>query len=138
MNIYLDIDGVLVDDRLTENNGKLTPHALELLKYVTDNYDCFWLTTHCRGGENRAVEYLRPKMPKDALPMLQKIKPTNWMTYKTEAIDFTQDFRWLDDDVFPPEMTDLAAYGRKGDLILVDLRKNPDQLQDIINSLPKL
>jgi len=33
-----------------------------------------------------------------------KIQPTNWDTLKTEAIDFTNDFRWFDDNIKEAEM----------------------------------
>lgn len=130
MNIYLDIDGVLLTKL-----GEPAPHSLESLKYLTANHAVFWLTTHCHGGENRAPEHLYPKFPPEAKIYIDKILPTNWGTWKTDAIDFSQDFRWLDDDVYQPEYDTLAKHNCSDKLIKVDFRENPGQLKNIIQSL---
>jgi hypothetical protein len=129
MNIYIDIDGVLLHDSL-EKNGQPVNHALELLREATTKHNCFWLTTHCRGGENHVAEYLGKRFPESKI-YLNKIQPTNWNTWKTEAIDFSQDFRWLDDDVYEEEYRVLSKHDCRDKLILVDLRTNPDQLKEI-------
>ena len=98
MNIYLDIDGVLL-----KKHGGPADNVLEFLKYMTDNHDCYWLTTHCRNGANQSVEYLEDKLPKEALEYLNKIKPAYWDTLKTEGIDFTKDFKWYDDYIMEAE-----------------------------------
>lgn len=128
MNIYIDIDGVLLHDSL-RNNGKLAEGAKELLEFLTSNHTCYWLTTHCRGGENRAVQRLRHLLP---VELLEKIQPTDWGSWKTEAIDFSQDFRWLDDDVYDHEHKTLDANGCREKLILIDLQSNPNQLKGIV------
>ena len=46
MNIYLDIDGVLL-----ANEKNLTLGAQEFIKHVVTNYPTFWLTTHCMDGD---------------------------------------------------------------------------------------
>jgi len=131
MNIYIDIDGVLVHDSL-KNNGALANGALELLKYLTQNHNCFWLTTHCRGGENHAVEYLNKKFFSDETAMLEKIKMTDWGAWKTDAIDFSQDFRWLDDDTYSLESEALKAHQCEDKLIKVNLHQNSNQLVEIL------
>ena len=131
MNLYLDIDGVLLTDSL-ENHGNPTPHSEELLKVATTKHKCFWLTTHCHGGENRTTEYLYPKFPLKVREYLDKISPTNWGSWKTDAIDFSQDFRWLDDDIYQPEYDALTKNSCSEKLITVNLRENPNQLKDII------
>ena len=86
MNIYLDIDGVLITKK-----GKSAKGVVEFIKYVTDHHSVYWLTTHCKGVESTAIKYLQDKLPPRVLQYLKKIKPTNWQTLKTEAIDFSQD-----------------------------------------------
>lgn len=130
MDIYLDIDGVLLHTSLA-NNGKPANYALEFLEYITTSHTCFWLTTHCHGGENRVNEYLTKRLP-EAKIYLDKILPTDWRTWKTDAIDFSKDFRWIDDDVYEPERAELLRHNTTGKLILVDLNKNPNQLRDIV------
>jgi hypothetical protein len=134
MNIYLDIDGVLLTDSLNDR-GNPTPHSLELLKALTANHTVYWLTTHCHGGENRAPEHLYPKFPPEAKAYIDKILPADWGSWKTDAIDFSQDFRWLDDDVYEPEYAALTKHNCSDKLIKIDLQVNPEQLKDIIQKL---
>lgn len=133
MNIYLDIDGVLLT-----KTGEPAAHSLELIKYLTQHHTVYWLTTHCHGGENRAPEYLYTKFPAVAKPYIDKILPTDWGSWKTDAIDFSQDFRWLDDDVYKPERDKLAKQNGSNKLIEVNLQYNPEHLREIINTLSNL
>ncbi len=133
MNIYLDIDGVLIHDGL-QNYGLPVNGALEFLKELTEKHDCYWLTTHCKGGQNRAPEFLLKKIP-EAKEYIERIQPTEWNSWKTEAIDFTKDFRWIDDDVYEPERSELERYGCLKKLIVVNLHEEPDQLKDILAEL---
>lgn len=59
MKIYLDIDGVLLD----YDNGGVADGAIELIEYVTKEFDCYWLTTHCKGDPTTAVSYLQEYFP---------------------------------------------------------------------------
>lgn len=136
INFYIDIDGVLINDSLAEN-GKPVPHAIEFLKFATERFHCYWLTTHCMNGENHAPEYLTKRIP-EAAEYVQKIKPTNWSSWKTEAINFKEDFRWIDDDVYKPEIDALMVNNSLSKLIKVDLHTNPDQLKIVINELLKI
>ena len=87
MNIYLDVEGVLM------NRGKPAKYIKEFLKYLTSKHNVYWLTTLCRGEANNVVAYLRQFLDEETLEYCQKIKATNWNTWKTEAIDFSQNFR---------------------------------------------
>ena len=42
MKLYVDIDGVLLN---YENDGQ-ADHSIELIDYITEEFDCYWLTTH--------------------------------------------------------------------------------------------
>ena len=134
MNIYLDIDGVLIHDSLAKN-GTPANYAVEFLRAITSKHNCFWLTTHCRGGENNAPEFLANKLPLIAKEYLKKIQPTDWNSWKTEAIDFSQDFRWIDDETYDPELKDLRKHDCEEKLIFVNLQKDPNQLREIISTL---
>lgn len=98
MNIYLDIDGVLITKTIRPAEG-----VTEFLKHMTENHDCYWLTTHCKDGQCHAKRYVEGVLPKEAMQYVRKIKPTDWQTYKTEAIDFSKDFRWFDDTLMSKE-----------------------------------
>ena len=94
MNIYLDIDGVLL-----KKDGTLANHFEEFLEFFVMKHDVFWLTTHCHGGECDAIEHIsaKNKLSPRALELLKKIKMTDWAALKTDAIDFSHDFVWFDD-----------------------------------------
>ena len=98
--IYFDIDGVI--------RGVASPKedVVALLRYCLDNYPgaVYWLTTHCRGGENHVDYALRGEFPDEFVDELYaKVLPTDWGTLKTDAIDMDSDFVWFDDNLFEAE-----------------------------------
>ena len=107
MKIYLDIDGVLLD----YDNGGVADGAVELIEYVTKEFDCYWLTTHCKGDPMTAVRYFQEYFPNDTMEILKKVKATDWTDMKTEGIDFDSNFIWLDDYPFQAEMAVLENFG---------------------------
>lgn len=132
-NLYLDIDGVLLT-----KHGEPAPHLVDFLNFATTNFDCHWLTTHCKGNSETALLYLADKVPPVAIPLLEKIKPTNWKLWKTEGIDFTKDFFWIDDYAFEAEKTILEEKERSDNLVTVDLKSKPNQLQEIMICLEEV
>lgn len=122
--LYLDIDGVLL-----ANETNLSQGALEFIKYAAENFEVYWLTTHCMDGKTEhAVEYLQRGSNEDLRPWLQKFKPVTWSLKKTEAIDFTKSFLWFDDDCYSGERIDLQNNNAFNSWIEVDLKKYPDQM----------
>ncbi len=130
MNIYLDIDGVLLI-----NEKHATPYADELLQAILHEFpdSTYWLTTHNWKGENRAKEVLAPHLKPETVVLLDKVKPTEWGDMKTDAIDFSQKFLWLDDDLWPEEVEVLEKHNATDNFIMIDLAKDPDQLKKIID-----
>lgn len=131
MRVYLDIDGVLLD------YGENPAHnAAELIDYLVNNHEVYWLTTHCRGDSIPTQIHLsRYFTDQPTLKNLAKIKPTNWDTWKTEAINFDEPFVWLDDDLFVAEQQELERRGAQYNVMLIDLHSNPDQLKRVIEDL---
>lgn len=129
MNIYLDIDGVLL-----ANENCVAAHADEFLRAVLAMHpdNTYWLTTHCWQGENRAVEVLRSFLEPETVELLSKVKPTEWGEAKTDAIDFTQPFLWFDDDLYPDEEVALRTHDALGSWVGVDLAKDPGQLEVLL------
>lgn len=125
MEVYIDIDGVL----LTKTLG-VPKYGKELIHFLTNTYDCYWLTTHCRGGENKAIQYLSMYYDQDTIEQLKCVKMTDWMDKKTEGIDFSSRFIWLEDYPFESEKKDLDMKGCLSSLVLVDL-KNDNELKTI-------
>jgi hypothetical protein len=132
MNVYLDIDGVLlVNETHTAN------YADELLQTILEKYpdSTYWLTTHNWQGENRAKAVLSPHLKPETVALLDKIKPTVWKDLKTEGIDFSQPFMWIDDDLWPEELDELEKHEAQDNFFMIDLDKDPDQLLDVIDQL---
>ncbi|RWZ78753.1 MAG: hypothetical protein EOT05_03320 [Candidatus Microsaccharimonas sossegonensis] len=128
MNIYLDIDGVLL-----ANEHNAANYADEFLQAVLAAYpdSTYWLTTHNRRGENRTKEVLAPHLKPETVPLLDKIKPSVWNEMKTDGINFSEKFIWLDDDLWQDELKVLERHNATDNFILIDLQKNPNQLKDI-------
>lgn len=133
VNIYLDIDGVLLANDLNPAN-----HASEFLQFVLDKYPdtTYWLTTHCQGDATVPIQHIGHLFSSDTVELMKRIKPTSWDLAKTRAIDFTKPFLWFDDDLFFEEKQSLIEHKVLDNWIQVDLSKNPDQLSAFIQSFP--
>lgn len=132
MDIYLDIDGVLL-----ANDRQSAQHVDAFVRHVVERYPTYWLTTHCKGDASQPLSVLSRFLSTETLQLLQQVKPTRWETLKTEAIDFSRDFLWFDDEVFEEEKAVLRQHGALDSWIEVDLATNPHQLRELI-TLPRL
>lgn len=132
MNIYLDTDGVLL-----ANENHAANYADDFLQAVLAAYpdSTYWLTTHNWRGENRTKEVLAPHLRPETLPLLDKIKPSVWNEMKTDGINFSEKFIWLDDDLWQDELKVLERHNATDNFILIDLQKDPDQLKTIADLL---
>ena len=117
MNIYVDIDGVL--------KGVESPieDIVLLLEYLLEHYpnSTYWLTTHCKGGVNNTKNTLKEIIPE---PLLSRVygtfQSTDWGVLKTDAIDFSKDFIWLDDEVFESEQAILREHNVEENQFMMD------------------
>ncbi|MDO1451962.1 hypothetical protein Q0590_37180 [Rhodocytophaga aerolata] len=123
--LYLDIDGVL----LTKRNTKSADSGAEFVEFVTRHFDCYWLTTHCKGDAQTAVRYLSRYYDRDSLDKLTKVKATDWQTLKTEGIDFSSDFYWIDDAPFESERQQLIKNQVVDRLIIADLNRENELMK---------
>ena len=126
--LYIDIDGVLLKNR----EDKAVEGISSFIRFIVSNFDCYWLTTHCKGDAQTAMEYLSEYLTYEDLKLLQKVKATDWNTLKTEAIDFTSDFYWIDDYAMNAEKEILQMKGKLDSLILVE---NDSDIPAIIKKL---
>lgn len=127
-NLYIDVDGVLIT-----KHKEPAKNLVGFLEIATNNFNCYWLTTHCKGSSGNVMSYLKEIVPEEAMAYLEKIKVTNWQTFKTEAINFDKEFIWLDDQLFESEKKVLEKNNALEGLIKIDLESNPNQLMDFIN-----
>lgn len=123
MNIYLDIDGVLM-----ANDKRIANYAHEFVDYLVNNYTVYWLTTHCKGDSTFTVNHLKMFFNSETIKLFEKILPTNWDTLKTEAIDFSQPFLWFDDYLFNEEKEILKQHNCFDSWVEVDFDKDENQL----------
>ena len=127
IKLYLDIDGVL----LTAKHTRAAEGVDEFVDFVTTHFECYWLTTHCKGESRTALKYLVQFMQSETIKKLEDaVRPTNWDALKTEAIDFESDFYWLDDSPLPVERRILEDNGVGDRLVLIDLER-PSELANI-------
>jgi len=124
MNIYLDIDGVILANDLHKSN-----YADEFIKHLVNKYPVYWLTTHCKGDAMFTVRFLERFFDKETIEIMKNILPTNWDTLKTEAIDFSQPFLWFDDDLFYEERKVLIENNCLDSRVEIDLAKDEYQLK---------
>jgi len=118
MKIYLDIDGVILKKDLT-----IPDYGKEFISFLVTNHDCYWLSTHCKGGNNNALNHLSKSYPQSTLEQFKMIKHTNWIDLKTEAIDLSSDFIWLEDYPFEAEKIVLKQANKMDSLITIDLNR---------------
>ena len=130
LKLYLDIDGVL----LTTKQIKAAEYAIEFIDFITDNFECYWLTTHCKGETKAPLSYLAKYFDHYTIKKLSKINPTNWTTLKTEAIDFSSNFIWLEDYPFNSEKMVLTSKNVFEKLIIIDLN-NDNELKKVLQIL---
>jgi hypothetical protein len=103
---------------------------VEFITHITQNFTCYWLTTHCKGDSAPALRHLSRFLKPATLEKLrQAVRLTNWDTLKTEAIDLASDFYWLDDNPFQAEIAYLQARGVSDKLLVVNLSNANELLQ---------
>jgi hypothetical protein len=127
MNIYLDVDGVLLT-----KHGKPSEGVADFLRHMVENHNVYWLTTHCKGDSAPIVAHLEQKLPKETHELIRHIRPTTWDVLKTDGIDFSQDFLWFDDYLMEAEKAVLEMHRCLEKQILVDLRNDPKQLNKLL------
>lgn len=133
MNIYLDVDGVLL------NRGKPANYLDEFITYLDKNHadNVYWLTTHCKGSTDAVLAYLKQFVDNEVTyQKMTRFKPTEWNTAKTQAVDFSKPFIWFDDNLFYNEKEELAENDASDNMILINLKKYPNTLQTLVHDFP--
>jgi hypothetical protein len=136
MKLYTDIDGVLLGKSNKTGWPILANHAQQYIEYSLANFDMYWLTTHCRGSADTALNYLSPYCTAEMLTLLEQIKATNFKTFKTEAL--SGDFIWVDDQPTAYEFMMLEQNGWLERWYQVNTRRNSNELLTLIESLKQL
>jgi len=136
MNLFIDIDGVLLGRSPDTKQPCLANLAQDFLIFCLDTFDCYWLTTHCKGDPSTAVDYLRPYADDKFIALAEEIKPTNFKTFKTEAL--FGDFFWIDDQPTAYEIQYLDENNWLKYWVQVNTRKNINELSTALSFLKKV
>lgn len=129
LNIYLNIEGILLTDDLTPaiSAKKFLEIILGIYPFTT-----YWLTD----DTELAIQRIGHHFDSETVELMKKIKPASWAKAKTDAIDFTKPFYWLDNKVSSKEERTLFEHGVLQYLVKIDLAKDPDKLDKIVSELP--
>lgn len=122
VKLYLDIDGVLLHTK----KPCVAECAAEFIDYVTTHFDCYWLTTHCKGDAATVQKYLAEYFPAEVMEKIKRIKPSNWDALKTDGINLDEEFYWLDDYPFRAELDVLKQHNCEERCIVVDLNSSSE------------
>ena len=132
--LYIDVDGVLLGKHNPNSiEVRVAHHAREFLEFCLNNFDCYWLTTHCPEGDTaHVIKWLKKYADESIIELVTAIKPTSWSRIKTDAIDFSSDFYWIDDEPSSYEKETLKKNNAFGRWIKVNTCQNPDDLKRAI------
>jgi len=129
LNLFIDIDGVLLGKNETSDEVVLANHAAEFLEYSLKHFSCYWLTTHCKGSVETVIDYLTPYADAKFIELIKCIKPTNFRTFKTEAL--FGDFIWVDDQPTAYEIQYLDEQGLLDRWLQINTRKDINELRSL-------
>lgn len=101
------------------------PYAEEFVDFILQHYHCYWLSPECCQAEHETRLYLSEFFNETIINKLMQIEPTVWNSSKTQALDFSADFVWIDSFVFDYEKEKLRQNGREHQLLLLN-PVNPD------------
>ena len=134
MLLFLDVDGVLLGKRDPRDIRHCMAAGCEaFIDFALARFDCYWLTSHCRGDAPAVIDYLRPYADASLLAKLERIRPTDYRTFKTEALH--GDFLWVDDAPTVYELDFLEKNGMLHRWMQVDTRTEYTALGSLIPDL---
>jgi hydroxymethylpyrimidine pyrophosphatase-like HAD family hydrolase len=133
ISVYLDIDGTILNKK-----GIPAYKANDFIKCCVDNFDTYWLTTHCKGDAVVTFQHIKKHFPEEIHSYLKKIKGTNWGALKTDALDFSKEFVWFDDYLVQSELKLLEENNAENKHIMINLEENPYQLEEMIEYLNQI
>lgn len=115
LRIYVDIDGVVLWRRRTVPSGALdlgfenvARGAPEFFDFVTGRCDAYWLSTWNRNGfAQKIVEELLPRLP----PSAARVGFARWSLRKSDAVDPSAPFLWIEDLLAPEDRDWFASHG---------------------------
>ena len=134
VNLYLDLDGVILRQADSVAGIELAPHAFEFLKWATECHRAHWLSTRDSHGQHSGI--LRSfrlamgcaTLPVDVEALLTSVRATSWSVSKVSAIDLASDFVWIDDEPLAVEVAVLRGRNLLHRLVVIATNKDDDGL----------
>jgi hypothetical protein len=129
MQLYLDIDGVLLTKR-----GVLSEGAETFLRWCVGKHDPFWISTRTRDGSiHGALRAFHNLLDPD---LVEAIRPTRWETLKTECLPIaSHNWLWLDNEILHAERAVLTSYNALDHFIQVNVDHEPAALVELQGTL---
>lgn len=110
-DLYIDVDGVIVDLQFPECEPypQLVPDAIDFLKWAILSFENVYYLT-C--WPHQAI--------KERFPSLPQLQYCEWRNNKTENIDYTRSFYWLEDGITSEERKILESKGGIDNYVFID------------------
>ena len=142
---YLDVDDTLIMFPLRYPVGyriRTAPGTWELIKFLNKHYEVRWLTCWCPSGimSRKRAERLADYFENDDVDvdlLCSFANPKRFMNDKTDAIDFSREFIWIEDGLLPVEQTVLRQLNRLKCWIPCDVSRNPNRVKEVLALLKK-
>jgi hypothetical protein len=148
--LYVDIDDTLLMWRSTGHRGKYIPKAApgagDFLRWAVNHFEVRWLSMWCRDGQFQPgnAEELAQLLGVEvefitAIPTVRFTDPDKFRDEcrKTDGIDFTEDFVWIEDDILQSEKQVLRDHKMGLRHIPCNVTANPNRLLVVWEQLRK-
>ncbi|WP_173984040.1 hypothetical protein [Magnetospirillum sp. SS-4] len=139
VTLYLDIDGVFlrgVGPSVWNGSWEVAPHTVDFLEWALSQHCPVWLTARDRPGTGEGVtEAFASALGGSPIlsELVARIPFRQWESAKTNAMDFREDFLWLDDCPRPADLLRLEREGCVDRWIEVNTETQPDALLYVID-----
>jgi len=133
IKLFLDMDGVLLGRH--GHQIILARGADKFLEFVTQSFDCYWLTTHCQGKNDRALARMKTFVSTSTYKNLAGIKPTRFNVLKTEVLPKGELFYWVEDQPLASERLFLEENDLLSCWLKVNTYKNEEDLLNCLSFL---
>jgi hypothetical protein len=109
--LYIDVDGVILGLYGEPEEFQMRPAVNSFLRWADEHFECVWLTAW--GARANALVRM--------CQFNREFPAAVWHRSKTEGIDFTGEWFWIDDDLLDGERVDLEEHAVLDRHIRVDL-----------------
>ncbi len=139
-NLYLDISGTLIKETWSSRcpvGDNVASGCLEFLECCTMSYTTYWLSSHFRYGfTDDVIEIFRDAVGERNfsyrwIDVLSRVGIAEWSDNKTDGIDFSQPFYWVDDNPSASDVKILTRYRMMDRLLIVNLHNSRNDLNRI-------